>query len=302
MSGPINEEWHYPAVRARAGMGVVVPGAEPALAQSGRQGNEMNRHPALAPRLSAPVLPGGRWVVHGYGRPKIRVGAVMWIAGPVLYLIAQLVAQAAWRTPYSWAVNPLSDLGAVRCQRMGSGYPLPRYVCSPLHGVVNTSVIAVGILLAGGVLLTACCWGSGIASRGARSLLTVAAAGLVMVGLVPEDVNPGLHLLGAFLAIVVGNCGFMLGRADQAEQSARQATAGDAAAEHPGGDRGRVVVHGPHSGRRFRRHGTACRLPAPLLDGYRRDLPATRSRPEREASPASRTLRSWTITRRSRDN
>jgi hypothetical membrane protein len=81
----------------------------------------------------------------------------MWIAGPAQYLIAQLVAQAAWRIPYSWMVNPLSDLGAVHCQRMGSGYPLPRYVCSPLHGVVNASVIVLGVLLAGGMLLTASC-------------------------------------------------------------------------------------------------------------------------------------------------
>lgn len=144
------------------------------------------------------------------GRPAIRVGAVMWIVGPVQYLMAQLVAQAAWRTPYSWMVNPLSDLGAVHCQRTGSGYPLPRYVCSPLHGVVNASVIALGILLAGGVLLTASCWGGGAVSRAARILLLVGAAGLVMVGLVPEDVNLSLHVLGAFVAIVVGNCGFVL--------------------------------------------------------------------------------------------
>ena len=144
------------------------------------------------------------------GRPKIRGGAVMWIAGPVQYLIAQLVAQAAWRTPYSWMVNPLSDLGAIHCQRTGSGYPLPRYVCSPLHGVMNASVIALGVLLAGGVLLTAPCWGSGVASRSARILLIAAAAGSVMVGLVPEDVNLSLHLLGAFLGIAVGNCGFLL--------------------------------------------------------------------------------------------
>jgi hypothetical membrane protein len=71
--------------------------------------------------------------------------------------------QAAWRTPYSWMVNPLSDLGAVHCQRTGSGAPLPRYVCSPLHGVVNASVIVLGVLLAGGVLLTSSCWGSGVA-------------------------------------------------------------------------------------------------------------------------------------------
>jgi hypothetical protein len=54
------------------------------------------------------------------GWPRIRVGAVMWIAGPVQYLIVQLAAQAAWRTPYSWMVNPLSDLGAVHCHRTGS--------------------------------------------------------------------------------------------------------------------------------------------------------------------------------------
>ena len=134
----------------------------------------------------------------------------MWIAGPVQYLIAQLVAQAAWRTPYSWMVNPPSDLGAVHCQRTGSGYPLPRYVCSPLHGVVNASVIALAALLAGGVLLTASCWGGGAASRAARILLIAGAAGSVMVGLVPEDVNLSLHVLGAFAGIVVGNCGFLL--------------------------------------------------------------------------------------------
>ena len=60
------------------------------------------------------------------------------------------------------------------------------------------------------MLLTARCRGSGIASRGARSLLIVAAAGSVLVGLVPEDVNPDLHLLGAFPGIAAGNCGFIL--------------------------------------------------------------------------------------------
>ena len=170
----------------------------------------MNRHPVHAPRASDAVMRGGRRVVHAHGQLKIRAGAIAWVAGPVLFLIAQLAAQSAWRTPYSWMINPLSDLGAVSCQRTGTGYPLPRYVCSPLHGVMNASVVALGVLLAGGVLLTARCWGSGIASRGARSLLIVAAAGSVLVGLVPEDVNPGLHLLGAFLGIAVGNCGFIL--------------------------------------------------------------------------------------------
>jgi hypothetical membrane protein len=148
--------------------------------------------------------------VRDSGQLKIRVGAIMWIAGPLLFLIGQLVAQSAWRTPYSWTANPVSDLGAVHCQRAGTGYPLPRYVCSPLHGVMNVSVVALGVLLAGGVLLTARCWGRGIASRGARSLLIVAAAGAVLVGLVPEDVNLSVHVLGAFLGIAVGNGGLIL--------------------------------------------------------------------------------------------
>ena len=62
-----------------------------------------------------------------------------------------------------------------------SGHTRP----SPLHGIVNASVIALGILLAGGVLLTASCWGPGAASRSARILLIAGAAGSVMVGLVP---------------------------------------------------------------------------------------------------------------------
>jgi hypothetical membrane protein len=169
----------------------------------------MNRRPAYSATSDA-VRRGGRRRVHAHGQLAIRVGAVAWVAGPVQYLIAQLVVQSAWRIPYSWMVNPLSDLGAVHCQRTGSGNPLPRYVCSPLHGVMNVSVIALGVLLAVGVLLTARCWGSGIASRSARSLLILAATGSVLVGLVPEDVNLGLHLLGAFLGIAVGNSGFIL--------------------------------------------------------------------------------------------
>ena len=75
---------------------------------------------------------------------------------------------------------------------------------------MNVSVIALGVLLAGGVLLTASCWGGGVASRAARILLLAGAAGSVMVGVVPEDVNLSLHVLGAFVGIVVGNCGFVL--------------------------------------------------------------------------------------------
>jgi hypothetical membrane protein len=171
----------------------------------------MNRRPVHAAGRVMLAPPAGRRAGHTDRQLlTIRSGAIMWITGPVLFLIGQLAAQSAWRTPYSWMANPLSDLGAVHCQRTGSGYPLPRYVCSPLHQVMNISLVALGVLLAGGVLLTARCWGSGAASRGARVLLIAAAAGSVLVGLVPEDVYLPAHLLGAVLGIGAGNCGFIL--------------------------------------------------------------------------------------------
>jgi hypothetical membrane protein len=71
-------------------------------------------------------------------------------------------------------------------------------------------VAALGVLLAGGVLLTARGWGHGITSRSARSLLIAGAAGAVLVGLVPEDVNLSVHVAGALLGIAVGNAGLIL--------------------------------------------------------------------------------------------
>ena len=55
----------------------------------------------------------------------MRVGAAAWILGAILFFACQLIAQAAWTTPYNWAANNVSDLGSVHCQLQGD---LPRYV------------------------------------------------------------------------------------------------------------------------------------------------------------------------------
>ena len=140
----------------------------------------------------------------------VKAGAVAWIVGTVQFFIAELVAQSAWRTPYSWAMNAISDLGAVHCQSTGTANPPPRYVCSPLHTVLNTSAITLGILLASGAVLTSPAWGRGAASRAGRALLAAAGAGMVLAGLKPEDVNLNLHVLGAFLIFAAGSTGFVL--------------------------------------------------------------------------------------------
>jgi hypothetical protein len=59
------------------------------------------------------------------------------------------------------------------------------------------------------VLLTAPC-SAVVSCPATRILLIAGTAGSVMAGLVPENVNPSLHLVGAFLGIAVGNCGFPL--------------------------------------------------------------------------------------------
>jgi len=55
--------------------------------------------------------------------------------------------------------------------------PPPRFVCSPLHAVLNTSAVALGVLLVAGVLLTGPAWGAGAVSRAARALLVAAGPG-----------------------------------------------------------------------------------------------------------------------------
>jgi hypothetical membrane protein len=140
----------------------------------------------------------------------VQAGAVAWIIGTPVFFIAELVAQSAWPTSYSWATNAISDLGAVHCAGTGTANPPPRYVCSPLHTVMNTSIITLGVLLAAGAVLTGPAWGRGAVSRTARVLLVAAGAGLVLAGLNPEDVNLNLHVLAAFLIMGVGNIGFVL--------------------------------------------------------------------------------------------
>jgi hypothetical membrane protein len=143
----------------------------------------------------------------------VRAGALAWIAGTGQFLVTGLVVQSAWRTPYSWAGNAISDLGAVHCARTGAGNPPDRYVCSPLHATMNASFFALGLLLACGVLLTGPAWGRGFAVRNARGLLIAAGGGMILAALRPEDVNLNLHVLGALLIMGTGNIGFALAAA-----------------------------------------------------------------------------------------
>ncbi|ARF56570.1 DUF998 domain-containing protein [Streptomyces gilvosporeus] len=142
------------------------------------------------------------------GDPRGRLGAAVWILAVVPFLAVQPAVGAAWRTPYSWVRNNISDLGNVHCGIWDASRP--RYVCSPLHDLMNAAFAAHGALLLAGVLLTGrACWGRGARALTTRILFLISAAAWVLVGFVPADVDENLHVLGALCIMGVGNAALL---------------------------------------------------------------------------------------------
>ncbi|MFC0007046.1 DUF998 domain-containing protein [Micromonospora siamensis] len=137
-----------------------------------------------------------------------RWGARCWLLGLPLFLAANLITGLAWRDPpYSWAVHNVSDLGNVTCGRWDT--TRPREVCSPWHVLANGAFVALGVLLVAGVLLTWSRLGRGTAVRSAQVATGAAAAGWVLVGAYPADVNENVHVMGALLIFALGNVGML---------------------------------------------------------------------------------------------
>lgn len=131
---------------------------------------------------------------------KVYVGAVIWIVAVVQFVIAMVVTQLGWTTPYSLAHNFISDLGAIHCGDING-----RYVCSPWHDVFNLSIIVFGLLVIVGALLL---WEVLARRRWGRvglAMMVVAGIGGAGVGVFPEDYNLTAHGISALLAFVLAN-------------------------------------------------------------------------------------------------
>lgn len=140
-------------------------------------------------------------------RTERRVGAYAWLLAGPLFLVGQLVAGSRWRPPYSWADNNISDLGNVHCGLWGAD---GRYVCSPLHWLMNVTFVATGLLVLAGVALL---WRSEPLGRArlGRLLVALAGAGYVVAGLAPADVRENVHVvLGAAPIFFGGNLGLLV--------------------------------------------------------------------------------------------
>ena len=146
------------------------------------------------------------------GSRFVRIGALAFITGIVQFFIVHLIVEHAWPTPYSWAYNNISDLGAVTCGPWeGNG----RYICSPLHVWMNVSFLIQGLLLILGLILTQPYWNY-FSTRTPLTLMLLAGMGWILVGVAPADVNRNLHISGALLIFFCGNLGLVFAERSRA--------------------------------------------------------------------------------------
>jgi hypothetical membrane protein len=139
---------------------------------------------------------------------QVALGAACWVL-TVVFFVGQAVAQAASTVPYSLAGNNISDLGNTACGTFAQG----RYradVCSPLHGVMNATFIATGLLMLSGAVGSRRAWPRRRLTTAGLVMLVLAGAGQVLVGFRPENVSLGLHALGAVFGIAGANVGVLL--------------------------------------------------------------------------------------------
>ncbi|HEU4785263.1 MAG TPA: DUF998 domain-containing protein [Ktedonobacterales bacterium] len=123
-------------------------------------------------------------------------GPILWISS-IQFFLVQIVVVSAWKRPYSWRLNAISDLGAISCGPFDD-----RYVCSPFHGLMNISFILLGLTMAVGSVLM---YQAVHKSRVGFSLMALAGVGAIVVGLFPEDTTYWAHIVGQDLAFILGN-------------------------------------------------------------------------------------------------
>jgi hypothetical membrane protein len=127
-----------------------------------------------------------------------------------LYFAAQIAVGWVWNPPYSLIRNTISDLGNTACGRYGGSY-----VCSPRHALMNAAFIFLGLVMAVGSLLiyqefTERKRLERLAALVGFICLTLGGIGSIIVGLFPENTISYMHILGAALAIGVGNIGVLI--------------------------------------------------------------------------------------------
>lgn len=130
------------------------------------------------------------------GRPEKRVFAISfsynarhaaagtaWVLS-FAYLLAEIFTAAAWSTPYSFVRDSISSLGVTTCE-IGS--------CSPMHDVMNSSFVVLGVLTLVGALFLHRHIRSGLEKKWILSLAVVIAVSTAATGLFPANDGTIIH-------------------------------------------------------------------------------------------------------------
>jgi hypothetical membrane protein len=132
------------------------------------------------------------------------VGACLWLCC-FQFFIAEQIARLGWTRHYSMKRDYISDLGLLHCIGSAAGS-----ACATLHWVMNSSFVLQGFLIFFGAALVPRLFPDGWVYRIALALLALAGLGVLLVGLVPGDINVRLHLLGAAANFLGGNLAMIL--------------------------------------------------------------------------------------------
>jgi hypothetical membrane protein len=129
------------------------------------------------------------------------VGPIVWLS-TVQYFVVQLVVASAWKPSYDWRLDAISDLGAIHCGQFDG-----RYVCSPLHGLMNASLVLLGLSMTIGAALV---YQEVRRSRVGFFMMGTAGVGAILVGVFPEDTIYWAHITGADLAFLLSNIALII--------------------------------------------------------------------------------------------
>ena len=141
-----------------------------------------------------------------FGDQHPKIGPFLCVASIQYFLIQFLVAYR-WSPPYNVSKDTISDLGITMCGRFDA-----RHVCSPLHQVMNISLVLLGVTMVAACILLQHRF-STVRSRWRTTGFTLVGSGgigAMMVGIFPEDSIPSLHGIGAALPFLLGNIGVVV--------------------------------------------------------------------------------------------
>ncbi len=135
------------------------------------------------------------------------LGSIVWIFA-VQFFIMQVIVASRWTAPFDLSTNFISDLGNTACGPYPAGGS--SYVCSPWHGWMNASFLALGLTIVAGTILNRSIFGATLVASGGLVLLALSGIGVMMVGLYPENTSLLAHKIGAGINFVGGNLGIAL--------------------------------------------------------------------------------------------